>query len=205
MKRLDFLASLLKGSDIVLDIGSDHGLVLKKAFDKNYISKGLASDIALGPLSAAQNNLKDYNVDFYLSDGFKRINDNSYDTVLIAGMGAYLIAEILDLAKKDCKYILQANEKTHILRKYLSENGFQITNEHIIKEGYYYVILECKKGTQELSEEEYYVGPILKNKEESKDYFMNKIKIIDSYIDKVDEKTREEYVRIKNFYQKYSQ
>ena len=33
MKRLDLIASLLKGYDVAVDIGSDHGYVLKYAGD----------------------------------------------------------------------------------------------------------------------------------------------------------------------------
>ncbi|WBL31401.1 SAM-dependent methyltransferase [Candidatus Phytoplasma sacchari] len=46
MKRIYFIATLLKGYNVVLDIGTDHGLVLKKAFDLKYIKKAIATDRA---------------------------------------------------------------------------------------------------------------------------------------------------------------
>ncbi|MDV3184920.1 MAG: SAM-dependent methyltransferase, partial [Candidatus Phytoplasma australasiaticum] len=37
MKRILFIASLIKNYNTVADIGTDHGLVLKKALDLGYI------------------------------------------------------------------------------------------------------------------------------------------------------------------------
>ena len=203
MKRIDFLANLLKNSNVVLDIGTDHGLVLKKAFDNKYITKGLASDINAGPLSAAKKNLADYDVSFYLSDGFKSIQDKSYDTVLITGMGAQLITEILDGSTKDCKYILQANEKNEILREYLMSNGFKIVDEHVVYDGFYYVIIECVLGIMELSKEDLYLGPILKTKLSSREYYINKIETINKFIDKTDAVSKKNYQNILRYYKKY--
>lgn len=44
MKRIPFIASLTKGYNTVLDIGTDHGLVLKKP-SKKVISKKLLQAI----------------------------------------------------------------------------------------------------------------------------------------------------------------
>jgi tRNA A22 N-methylase len=48
-------------------------------------------------------------------------------------MGSFLIAQILEKApnKTNVTYILQANDKTEYLRKYLSEHGFMIIDEYI--------------------------------------------------------------------------
>ena len=56
MKRIDFLASLTKGYQNVIDIGTDHGLVLKKAFEKGYIKSAIATDINPKPLNSARIN-----------------------------------------------------------------------------------------------------------------------------------------------------
>ena len=204
MKRIEFLAELLNGSNIVLDIGCDHGLVLKTAFDKGYIKKGLASDIGAGPLSQAKKNLDGYNVDFYLSDGFTNIEDDSYDTVVIAGMGALLITQILDKARKDAKYIIQANEKSHIIREYLMDNGFTITDEFVVKDGFYYVMIICQKGTMKLPEEDIFLGPILKTKTDSKEYYQHKINTINAFIDNTDEKSKKRHKKLLEFYKKYA-
>jgi tRNA (adenine22-N1)-methyltransferase len=94
MKRIDFIVSLLKNYDTVLDIGSDHGLVLKKAFDLKYIKKAIATDIKPKPLERAKNNLKKYPVKFILGNGFENIQDH-FDLALICGLGPYTIINIL--------------------------------------------------------------------------------------------------------------
>lgn len=97
MKRILFIASLLKGYNIVADIGTDHGLVLKKSLDLKYIQSGIACDNKIKPLQKAYQNLKNYPVKFYLSDGFDKI-DVYFDLALICGMGPHTIAKILSKA-----------------------------------------------------------------------------------------------------------
>ncbi|MDL2292671.1 class I SAM-dependent methyltransferase [Acholeplasma sp. OttesenSCG-928-E16] len=200
MKRLDFIANLLNNSEVVLDIGCDHGLVLKKAFDKKYIKKAFATDINEGPLLNAKKNLVGYNVEYYLSNGFLDLPELVFDTVVIAGMGAHLITEILTNANKDAKYILQANSKHEVLRSFLMNNGFIITDEHLVLDDFYYIIIEAKKGKMILSNEELYIGPVLKNKLESLEYYQHKIKQIESIYNNLDLHSKSKYQEIQMFY-----
>jgi|SRR5690554_15955 len=171
--RLDFIASLIdKNSNTLLDIGTDHGYLIKKAFDSNKIKSGIAADVNELPLKSARRNLKDYNVKYVLSNGFKEIKDK-FDVVVIAGMGGNLISKILSDAPKykNIKYILQPNNKEENLRYFLMKNNFLITNEHVLLDKTFYVILEVKKGEMVLNKEELFLGPILKNKESSNIYY----------------------------------
>lgn len=182
MKRLDYIASLLKGYDVACDIGSDHGYVLKKALDLGYIKKGIASEIAPGPLENAKSNLKNYPVTFYLSDGFDKINEK-FDIAIISGMGVYTIIDILNKAPK-AKYILQPNDKHEVLRQYLQESGYIITEEHITFDKFYYIIIKVKPGIKTLSEEDIFLGPKLRLNKNAKDYYklkydqLNKILLV---------------------------
>lgn len=172
-KRLDFIASLIdKNTNTLLDIGTDHGYLIKKAFDNNLIQNAIATDINELPLNNAKSNLLNYPVKYILTDGFKGIND-SYDTVVIAGMGGSLIADILKDAKDDqnIKYILQANNKLENLREWLNNNNFEILDEHVIFDKLFYVVLEVKRGSMNLTNEEILLGPILKSKENSLSYY----------------------------------
>src|SRR5690606_2426325 len=118
MKRIEFIASLLKGYEVAIDIGSDHGFVLKEALVNGYIKKGIATDNKIGPLKAAQENLKGYDVEFVLSDGFKSVN-KSADVAVVAGMGAHLICDILSHSPFQLDFILGPNDRLGIVRKYL--------------------------------------------------------------------------------------
>lgn len=190
-KRIRFLASLTKGFQTVLDIGTDHGLVLKEAFDKGYIKHAIAADINEKPLNQAKENLKNESVDFVLSDGFKSINQ-PYDLAIIAGMGAYNISEIMAHDTLDeATYILQPNDKEDILRHYLFTHGYQIIDEFVIHDGFYYVIMVVKKGESNLSLKDEYLGPILQHKPEAKPYFKHKLDTLLSIVEQADEKKKE--------------
>src|SRR5690554_2430189 len=185
-KRLDFIASLIdKNTNILLDIGTDHGYLIKKAFDNNKIKHAIATDVNELPLNNAKNNLKNYDVDYVLTDGFKGI-DKTFDLVVIAGMGGNLIVSILKDAptNSNIKYILQANNKNDKLRKFLSTNNFKIINEHIIIDKHYYVILEVVRGKMLLNNNDYYLGPILKTKKESITYYKHLYKWYNTIIQK---------------------
>lgn len=185
-KRLDFIANLIdKNTNILLDIGTDHGYLIKKAFDNNKIKHAIATDINELPLNNAKNNLTNYEVDFVLTDGFKGVKQ-SFDLVVIAGMGGNLISNILKDApnNKDIKYILQANNKNDKLRIFLTENNFKITNEHIIDDKHYYVIMEVVRGEMNLNTNDCYLGPILKTKKESIKYYKHLHKWYNTIIQK---------------------
>ena len=189
MKRLDLIASLLKGYDVAVDIGSDHGYVLKYALDNNYIKRGIASEIAEGPLNNAKSNLKDYPVTFYLSDGFDKINEK-FDIGIISGMGVYTIMDILSKAPQ-AEYLLQPNDKHEILRDYLSKNNFQIIDEHITFDKFFYIVIHVKPGVEILSEEDIYLWPKLKHKKEARKYYKLKLSQLNEIYQKCDTKTKE--------------
>ena len=198
-KRIKFLAEQTQGFDTVLDIGTDHGLVLLEAFKKGYIKSAIASDLREEPLNQAKTNLKNYPVDFVLSDGFKAIK-KPFDLAIIAGMGAYLISDILKDAKEDATYIIQANDKHHVLREFLSKNGFIIEDENVIHDKFYYIIMKVKKGHQELLDDDLYLGPKLKYKPEAKKYYEHKIKQYEKIYPKADEKRKLELEKLIKLY-----
>lgn len=201
-KRILKLAQLLKGFHTALDIGTDHGYVLQEAFNQGFIKYGIASDLRLEPLNQARENLKDYPVITIQSDGFLAI-DQTFDVVVIAGMGSYLIAEILDHAKEgDIHYILQANDKQDILRDYLVHHDFRITDEHYLYDGHDYIIIEAKRGKMILSNEDLILGPILKTKAEAKKFYQRRLTHYERLLSQVDLKRSAEIERIITIYRR---
>lgn len=186
-KRIDYLASLLEGYDTVLDIGSDHGYVLEKAFKNGYIKQGIATDVRIMPLQRSMETLKNYPVRGILSDGFLAV-DQPFDACVIAGMGAYLISDMLSFAPfNEAIYILQPNDKEAYLRQKLCDLGFEIIDEHIVDDRFYYVIIIVKRGQMTLSKEDLILGPKLKNKIEAKAYYIRRIKVMKDIMDQADE------------------
>lgn len=200
-KRINFLAELCQGYHKVIDIGTDHGLVLKKAFEKGYIKEAIASDLREQPLKSAMKNLRNYPVTYVLSDGFLSIKEN-VDLAIIAGMGAYLICDILDHAPaNDTHYLIQANDKVEVVRAYLMNHGFEIMDEHIVFDQFFYIIIHAKRGQMILSEEDIYLGPYLKHKKDSILYFQQKVKHIEKIMKKADKDRQEELLKMLKIYE----
>lgn len=202
MNRIQFIASLTKGYDTVLDIGSDHGLVLKHALDQKYIKYGLASDIHKGPLNHAKQNLAGYPVRFYLSDGFKNV-DADFDLAVITGMGAELIIDILTYAQnqENKTYILGTHNNIWLLRKWLSDNHYKIVDEFVVFDKFYYIFLKVIKGQMNLSLSDMYVGPILKLKSTSKAYYNHQVKHYKNLLSKAKGQRLDTIIEILSYFQ----
>lgn len=171
--RIDALVESIKGYHTVLDIGTDHGFVLKYALDKHYIKKGIAADIAALPLENAKKNLKGYPVSYYLSNGFQSITE-TYDAVLIAGVGGMTIIDILS-HQQEGQYdlILMPHDRLDKVRRYLFENNYGIISENIIFDKHYYTILHVNKRKMIITEKEIYTGVHIVINETSCAYFLS--------------------------------
>ncbi|MFP4177420.1 MAG: tRNA (adenine(22)-N(1))-methyltransferase [Acholeplasmataceae bacterium] len=194
-RRIAFLARQTKGYRRVIDIGTDHGYVLKEAFDRYGIEHGIATDIRKNPLDQARRTLSGYPVSFYQTEGFRGITE-PFDLAIIAGMGANTILAILKEAPDhDFSCLLQANGKHGILRLGLAELGYRITDEHVLVDGHNYVIIAAERGRMELSEEDRLLGPFLKEKKEAIPYFEFRIGVIEGIIGTVDREKRRSLLR----------
>lgn len=197
--RLNAIVDELKDINILLDIGTDHGLVIKKALSQKIIKAAIAADISPNALNQARANLVNENVEYYVTDGFKGIKE-TFDGVVIAGMGAETIINILKHApnKKEMKFVLQANGKYDILRTYLANNNYKIINETIVYDKFYYIIISAIKGDGKLSFEEIYLGPILMNKKTSIPFYEHLLKKEINLLNKVEENNKQPiYQKIK--------
>ena len=168
--RLQAILNILPEVSSVLDVGTDHCL-LPIAIKKRYpMMEVAASDVALGPLANAQKQLdlqQISDIALYHSNGLCNI-PKSYECVMIAGMGAQTMMEILTASEayvRNCKYlILQANTEVDDLRKWLLTNGYCIVDEDIIFDYKYYQILLVENGHQDANEEDVLFGPILRKR-----------------------------------------
>ena len=168
--RLLSCAGFVHKGDRVADIGCDHGYLSIHLLSNGIASSCIASDVNEGPLQSAMRNAEKYGVahqmTFCLSDGAKDI-PRDFDAMVCAGMGADTIIHILEDAPwlKDSRYtmILQCQSKTHYLRKYLSDNGWRITEESVVRDGrFLYTVMEVIfQPGYALSPGEWYFPPAL--------------------------------------------
>lgn len=148
--RLLRCADFVRTGDRVADVGCDHGYLGIYLLQSGKASYVYAGDVNEGPLQSAVINSEKYGVSekisFYLSDGVRNF-PRDFDAMVCAGMGADTMVSILDAAPwlKSSAYrlILQCQSKTPYLRQYLSQNGWQISQETIVRDGrFLYAVME---------------------------------------------------------------
>ena len=169
--RLLACCNFVSPGERVADIGCDHGYLAIHLLQTGKAKSVIAADINEGPLLSAVRNAEKYGVrdriEFYLSDGARKI-PRDFDTMVCAGMGADTIVSILEGAPwlRDAKYrlILQCQSKTPTLRRYLSETGFRIYEESVLRDGrFLYTIMEAgwRPEYPKLTSGEWYFPPAL--------------------------------------------
>lgn len=140
--RLQTCCSFVHNGDRVADIGCDHGYLSIYLLKNGIAQAVIASDINKGPLESAIRNSEKFGVrdkmSFYLSDGVRNI-PRDFDTLVCAGMGGDTMVSILEAAPwlKSSQYrlVLQCQSKNGALRRYLTENGWKILQEQVVKDG----------------------------------------------------------------------
>ena len=169
--RLLACAEFVTAGDRIADIGCDHGYLGIYLLQKGIATSVIASDINKGPLQSAKRNAEKYDfadkMSFHLSDGAKNI-PRDFDTMICAGMGADTMISILDsapwLQSSAYRLILQCQSKTPLLRRYLSENGWHIAQESVLKDGrFLYTVMDVRwnPDAPRLTVGQWYLPPAL--------------------------------------------
>lgn len=150
--RLLACAEFVCPGDRVADIGCDHGYLGIYLLKNGIAASMIEADINEAPLQSAQRNAHKYGVaaqmQFYLSDGVKNI-PRDFDSLVCAGMGGdtmiHILSDALWLKDEHYRLILQCQSKTPMLRRYLSDNGWCICRETIVKDGkFLYSVMEIR-------------------------------------------------------------
>lgn len=169
--RLLACAGFVAPGDTVADIGCDHGYLGIHLLTVGIAKRVIASDINETPLQSARRNAHKFGVaermSFHLSDGVCNI-PRDFDVLICAGMGADTMVSILDAAPwlKCARYrmILQCQSKTSLLRRYLSENGWRISEEIVLRDGrFLYTVMHVywDPDYPRLSMGQWYFPPVL--------------------------------------------
>lgn len=137
------------------DVGCDHGFVSIYLYENKIAPKVYAMDLREGPLQRAREHIEEKGFSDYietrLSDGLEALAAGEAETLICAGMGGRLMAEILSKGHEKAammrELILQPQSELRYFRGFLRQSGFVIVKEDIIKEdGKFYPIIKAVYG-----------------------------------------------------------
>ena len=173
--RLLACADFISPGDRVADVGCDHGYLGIYLLMNNIATSVIAADVRPLPLQAARDNAEKFGVkdriEFFLSDGVA-VLPQDFSVLVCAGMGGDTIISILEAAPWLCstnyRLILQCQSRTPLLRHYLSEKGWHITQECVIQDGHFlYTVMEInwQPCAKKLTPGQWFITPaLLQNK-----------------------------------------
>ena len=169
--RLLCCADMVPHKARVADIGTDHGYLGIHLLTEGTASYVAACDLREGPLQSARRNAARHQIGeemaFFLSDGLAKVDPDSVDTIVCAGMGGDLIAQILSAAPwlQDERYtlILQPQSSIQDLRAWLGSHGFYEERAELVKDGgFIYCVLRLRWGSgMELTPGQQFASPTL--------------------------------------------
>lgn len=189
---------MIEKDKVVFDVGSDHALLPCFLVNNNITDKVYAGEVAKGPYQKVLDTIEKNNLNGKVipvfSDGLDEAPDD-VEVVVIAGMGYYTIEHILnntDVNKYEY-FIIQSNTDVDKLRKYISDHGYTITDEKIVKDGFYYQIVKFNGNNHEpYSDMEIKYGPI--NIERMDDIFVEYLKDYKNRLEEINVRAnKEEY------------
>ena len=171
--RLLAAAGMVTKGNIVADVGCDHAYTSIYLCQAGIAPRVIAMDVNKGPLKGAKEHVEQAGltgkIDIRLSDGLQKLVPGEADTVLLCGMGGLLMIKILSdypAATASIKeLVLQPQSEAGEVRMFLHKKGYQITEEHMLKEdGKFYVMMRavpCAEPQQYAGECEYIYGRLL--------------------------------------------
>ena len=140
--RLKAIADSIIHCHLVADIGSDHAHLPIYLLQRGRTEKAIATDINIGPAKISKERIKHHGlldfIDVRVGYGLQVLNKDEADVIVISGMGGLLIIDILSkgiqIGRTAEKLILQPMRDNFLLRKWLIENSFEISDVELVKE-----------------------------------------------------------------------
>ena len=134
--RLSAIADLVTEGNRLVDVGCDHGYLPVYLIQQKKIPSAIAMDVRKGPLSRAQEHIRQYGLEEYiqtrLSDGLEGLK---------AGEGDTLVRNSFS------ELILQPQSDIPHFRRFIQSEGWEITEEKMVEEdGKFYPMMRVVPG-----------------------------------------------------------
>ena len=132
--RLRAVAELVPCGSCIADIGTDHAYVPISLIHDGRIKYAIAGDIHAGPAQRAREHIKREGLSTKIKvregAGLSILEEDEVDGAVIAGMGGFMIRDILKqeyvIAESIKWFILQPQNHTSDLYIWLQQNGYKI-------------------------------------------------------------------------------
>lgn len=114
-----------------VDVGSDHGHLLKVLLLTNRIQFGIAIENKRLPFLNSQQTLMNMNADVRFGFGFEPVNVGEAESASICGMGGGTIRKILERSpgRIPSKLVLQPNNRSDAVRDWAWNHQFRLVDE----------------------------------------------------------------------------
>ncbi|HHW41288.1 MAG TPA: SAM-dependent methyltransferase [Syntrophomonadaceae bacterium] len=149
-ERLARIAGYVIPGVPVADIGTDHALLPVYLVQRGISNRVIAGDLNRGPLDAARTTVARYGleklIDIREGDGLQVLQPGEAAVIVIAGMGGAKIRDILaaspEVLKGVKRLILQPQGGEALLRRWLLENNWALTDEELVcEDSRFYIII----------------------------------------------------------------
>lgn len=149
--RLAAAAAFVRPGHTAADIGCDHGKLSAYLAASGRCPRVLACDLREGPLQKARRTCAPWAdiVELRRGDGLAALAPGEADDIIIAGLGAETIVEILAAApwvqNEAVNLVLVPATKHGLLRRWLAQNGFALTGETLCAAaGRWYAVMDAR-------------------------------------------------------------
>ncbi len=172
-KRLSLAASLVREGLPVADIGCDHGKLAVHLALSGLVPKIIATDLNADPLAKAKLAVEQAScankVELRLGDGLGVLSENEVGTIIIAGLSAQTIIQLLEktpwiLKQNSPRLVLVPVTKHPVLRKWLLAQGFCLVRDCPVEAaGKWYTVIAAeytgtKREPKDISIKEMFYG-----------------------------------------------
>ena len=158
--RLQTIADTVKETEVIADIGSDHGYLPIYLLKNGTVQKAILTDLNEGPLQNARKTAAKYRVEnlceFLRGDGLNPLKGKKADVISFCGMGGELIASMLeknmDIAQSAQQLIFQPMNNKELLMKRILSYGFSLDSVKAVKDkNHFYFIISVSFGGADIT------------------------------------------------------
>ena len=156
--RLKTVYELLGETELVVDVGCDHGYLAAELVLSGKTGRAVASDVSRASVKKAAGLAERLGISGRMTvleaDGLSSaINADAPYRIAVSGMGGELIAKLVERNRKEAEkaelIVMQPMRGEAELRRYLFENGFGIVDDRVVLDGgRFYQIIAAKYGVE---------------------------------------------------------